>query len=159
VRKDDTLVFDMPIRYRTERINVDTKDFGLPQTRNRTYLFVWQVDDEKDQYGLKSDDLGMYWKAIVQHLMSPVRHSLEAFILNDDHDIIRVFREALRGPSGRKTKSGTFLESDFWKSTSATLPHNKIPREKLGFQDMARTLTQWGPHGKKQVPSHYWLEY
>jgi site-specific DNA-cytosine methylase len=150
-KKDDTLVFDMPIRYHTSKARVDTKDFGLPQTRSRMYLFVWKSDE--------GVDLGDYWKAIVEHLKSPVRHSLEAFILQDDHDIIRVFREALRGPLGRATKRGAFLESDFWESTNANLPHNKIAREKLGLEDMARTLTEWGPHGKKQLPPHYWLEF
>ena len=143
-KKEDTLVFDMPIRYHTSKAKVDTKDFGLPQTRSRMYLFVWRSDE--------GDDLGDYWKAIVEHLKSPVRHSLEAFILQEDHDIIRVFREALRGPLGRATKRGAFLESDFWESTNANLPHNKIAREKLGLEDMARTLTLWGPHGKKQLP-------
>jgi site-specific DNA-cytosine methylase len=150
-KKDDTLVFDMPIRYHTTKAKVDTKDFGLPQTRSRMYLFVWKSED--------GDDLGDYWKAIVEHLKSPVRHSLEAFILQEDHDIIRVFREALRGPLGRATKRGAFLESNFWESTNANLPHNKIAREKLGLEDMARTLTEWGPHGKKQLPPHYWLEF
>lgn len=80
---NDTLVFDVPIRYHTTKIKVDTKDFGLPQTRNRMYLFVWRAED--------GDDLGEYWKCIVEHLKSPVRHSLEAFVLQEDHDIIRKY--------------------------------------------------------------------
>jgi site-specific DNA-cytosine methylase len=150
-KKDDTLVFDVPMRYLTEKCKVDTTDFGLPQTRNRVYLFVWRAED--------GEDLGGYWKQIVEHLKSPVRHPLEAFILQTDHDIIRVFREALRGPSGRKTKRGEFLKPDFWKSTSANLPHNKLPRSKLGIDDMARTLCSWGAYGQKSIPPNYWLEF
>lgn len=41
----DTLVFDTPCTYCTRTMNVDTKDFGLPQTRQRGYLFVWQPED------------------------------------------------------------------------------------------------------------------
>mmetsp|Transcript_36589 Transcript_36589/g.88683 ORF Transcript_36589/g.88683 Transcript_36589/m.88683 type:complete len:2159 (+) Transcript_36589:2-6478(+) len=148
---NDTLVFEVPVRYRTQKIKVDTKDFGLPQTRNRMYLFVWREQD--------GDDLGEYWKLIVEHLKSPVRHSLEAFVLQEDHDIIRVFREALRGPAGRSTKRGAFLEADFWTSTSANLPHNKNCRTKLGIEDKARAITNWGPFGRKKIPPHYWLEY
>jgi hypothetical protein len=70
-----------------------------------------------------------------------------------------VFREALRGPAGRHTKRGIFLESDFWTSTSANLPHNKNSRAALGVEDMARPITDWGPFGKKQIPPHYWLEF
>lgn len=43
---------------------------------------------------------GCYWDALVHHLRSPVKHSLESFLLNDDHEIIRRFREALNGPPG-----------------------------------------------------------
>ena len=50
----------------------------------------------------------------MRHLEAPVRHSLEAFILQADHEIIRVFREALSGPAGRTSKRAAFLEPDFW---------------------------------------------
>ena len=150
-KANDTLVFEVPIKYHTAKIKVDTKDFGLPQTRNRMYLFVWRVED--------GADLGEYWKLIVEHLKSPVRHSLEAFVLQEDHDIIRVFREALRGPAGRSTKRGNFLEVDYWTSSSANLPHNKNSRAALGVEDRARPITNWGPFGKRQLPPHYWLEF
>jgi len=88
-RKQDTLVFKVPVTYCTHWVKVDSKEYGVPQTRQRTYMFVWQPDKEGDV----NDDLGQYWEALVKHLKSPVRHSLEAFILQVDHDIIRVFRE------------------------------------------------------------------
>ena len=146
-KKNDYLVFAQPERYYTTLVEVDTKEFGLPQTRMRKYLFV-----------SKDPGLGEYWKAIVRHLESPVRHSLEAFILRPDHEIIRHFREQLRGPAGRTTKRAAFMEPDFWASTNANLPHNKTARQKGGMEDRHRTLTEWGPHGQKQVPPHYWLE-
>ena len=73
-------------------------------------MFVWQPDKQGDV----NDDLGLYWHHIVKYLQSPVRHALEGFILNNDHDIIRVLREALRGPPGRQTMRGTMQQSDFW---------------------------------------------
>lgn len=48
----DTLVLDTPVTYCTHLVIVDTKEFGLPQTRNRGYLFVWQPED-----GDVNDDL------------------------------------------------------------------------------------------------------
>ena len=95
-KKDDTLVLDTPCTYCTKQITVDTKQYGLPQTRNRGYMFVWRPDDDDVH-----DDLGMYWKVIVEFLKAPVRHSLDSFLLEDDHDIIRRFREGLSGPQGR----------------------------------------------------------
>ena len=118
-REKDTLVFDTGVTYCTKHMKVDTKKFGLPQTRQRVYMFVWQPGDgsggssnQKDNS--LHDDLGEYWEAIVRHLESPVRHSLESFVLQPDHDIIRVFREALNGPPGRTSKRSTFLAPDFW---------------------------------------------
>lgn len=108
-KENDTLVFETECTYCTQIVKVDTKQFGLPQTRERMYMFVWQPDD-----GDVNDDLGVYWKTIVEHLKSPVRHSLQSFILQDDHDTIRVFREALRGPPGRQTARAVMQEPDFW---------------------------------------------
>ena len=84
-KKTDTLVFETGgATFCAHYIKVDTKKYGLPQTRNRVYMFVWQPED-----GNIKDDLGMYWEAIVKHLQAPTRHSLEAFLLQEDHDVIR----------------------------------------------------------------------
>ena len=152
--EDDTLVFETGVTYCAHYMKMDTKEYGLPQTRNRTYLFVWQPDNEEFD-----DDLGEYWEAIVKFLKSPVRHSLESFLLEADHDIVRVFREALNGPAGRTSKRSAFLEPDFWTSTSGDLKYSTNTREKSGIDEMTRTLTSWGPYGKKQCPPHYWMEY
>ena len=150
ISKDkDTLVFETPGTYHTHYIKVDTKKFGLPQTRNRTYMFVWQTQLADGTF--EPDDLGVYWEQLVRFLESPVRHSLEAFLLEPDHDIIRVFREALLGPPGRQTKRGTFSSPDFWASASADLPHNTTARERLGLGDTARYITNWKAFGHKQV--------
>lgn len=108
-KANDILVFKSDVTYCTQTCKMDTKEYGLPQTRNRVYMFVWQPDDNS-----VSDDLGVYWKSIVEYLKSPVRHSLQSFVLNVDHEIIRTFREALNGPAGRQTKQANFLEPDFW---------------------------------------------
>ena len=153
--KKDTLVFETPCTYCTCIQKVDTKMYGLPQTRERTYMFVWKPDDPENY----NDDLGIYWQTLVQYLQSPVRHSLDAFILDTDHDNIRVFREALTGPPGRHTKRSVFQEPDFWTSENANLKHNVIARDKLGIEEMARANVGGGARGKKQIPPHYWLEY
>ena len=70
-----------------------------------------------------------------------------------------MFREALRGPCGRLTKSGAFLEENYWTSSSANLAHHKNTRTGLGLEDTTRYVTNWGTYGKKKVPPHYWMEY
>jgi hypothetical protein len=89
----DVLVMEKKARYRTHLVKLDTKDYGLPQTRNRQYLFVWRTDDP-------SDNLGEYFQLIMDHLKTPLLHSMEAFMLPPSHDRIRCFREALRSGPG-----------------------------------------------------------
>jgi len=155
-KSKDMLVFDTPCTFCTKIFSgVDTKSYGLPQTRRRTYMLVWQPEDCTNY----NDDLGEYWLAIFKYLESPVKHSLENFILDDDHDNIRVFREALRGPSGRHTKRSIFQEPDFYTSGNANVTHNVTCREKSGMEMHARPNVRAGPCGAKQIPPHYWLEY
>ena len=151
---DHILVFETPCTYCTRTIKVDTKEFALPQTRQRTYMLVW-----KPRNGDITDDLGDYFIDIANHLKSPSRYPLEAFTLDDNHEVIRNFREALRGPGGRQSKRNAFQEPDFWTSANANLPHNRNTRRALGLKDKARWLTNWGPHGYKQTPLNFQLEY
>lgn len=89
----DVLVMEKKARYRTHLVKLDTKEYGLPQTRNRGYMFVWRTDDP-------SDNLGEYFQLIMDHLKTPSLHSMDAFMLPPSHDRIRCFREALRSGPG-----------------------------------------------------------
>ena len=117
-KKKDTLYIETDVVYCTHHMKVDTKQFGLPQTRERTYMFVWQPED-----GNVDDDLGKYWEAVVNHLQFPVRHALESFILEANHDVIRVFREALNGPAGRYTMRAVNQAPDFWDKGASPIYH------------------------------------
>jgi hypothetical protein len=63
-KANDTLVLETPCTYCTHIVKVDTKDYGLPQTRNRTYMFVWQPNDDNVY-----DDLGFYWEVSGMNLI------------------------------------------------------------------------------------------
>lgn len=88
----DTLVMKKQARYCTHLCKIDTKNYGLPQTRNRKYLYIWRSDEP-------DDDLGEYFQEILDHLQTPLLHSMDAFLLPETHDRIRCFREALRSVS------------------------------------------------------------
>ena len=47
----------------------------------------------------------------------------------------------------------------FRASSSANLKYSTITRQRSGIDATARTLTSWGPFGRKQCPPHYWMEY
>eukprot|EP00536_Pseudo-nitzschia_multiseries_P018197 jgi/Psemu1/54535/gm1.54535_g len=121
----------------------------------RCYLFIW-----RNNKGDVEDDLGDYFECLVNHLKSPAKHSLESFLLAEDHDIVRVFREALLSGPGRYAAMAASMVVDFWASENKRdLKHHKIVRENSGFDDLTRFTTNWGPKNKFQVPPHYWYEY
>jgi hypothetical protein len=95
---EDTLVFETPVCFETQLVKLDTKQFGLPQTRQRGYLFVWQPE-------LVGTRVGHLWQELVRYLESPVQHSLDTFLLPSDDDRVRTVREMLRGPIGKMTRT------------------------------------------------------
>jgi hypothetical protein len=58
--------------------------------------------------------LGESFEELLDHLKTPLLHSLEAFLLPDTHDRIRCFREALRSGPGLMVKRDRAKEPDFW---------------------------------------------
>jgi len=151
---EDILVMEKQARYCTHLIRLDTKHYGLPQTRNRQYLFVWRSDDP-------SDNLGEYFQLIMDHLKTPLLHSMEAFLLPPTHDRIRCFREALRSGPGLMVAKERAKELDFfdWELSSVKdLAHHLNYRKKMGIDERARFLTQWNTRGRKQVAPGLWPE-
>lgn len=150
----DTLVFEKKARYCTYLCKVDTKDYGLPQTRNRKYLYIWRSDDP-------DDDLGEYFKEIMDYLKTPLLHSMDAFLLPDTHDRIRCFREALRSGPGLLVKRERAQEPDFWDwqlSHVQDLPRHMAFRESTGIAEKSRWLSGWAPRGHKEVAPGLWPE-
>ena len=65
----DYLIFDKRFRYSTALVKVDTKDYALPQTRQRCYLLVYKLHGDEDE----DDDLAPYFQHLVTHLKEPVK--------------------------------------------------------------------------------------
>ena len=118
------------------------------------YLFIWRSDDP-------DDDLGEYFQELLDHLKSPLLHSMEAFLLPDTHDRIRSFREALRSGPGLLVKRDRAKELDFWDwelSRVKDLSAHVVYREKIGLADRARWLTGWQTRGRKALAPSLWPE-
>jgi len=152
--EEDKLVIVKKARYCTHLVKLDTREYGLPQTRNRKYLFVWRSDDPED-------DLGGYIQLIMDHLKTPLLHSMEAFLLSPTHDRIRCFREALRSGQGLMVAKERAKELDFfdWELTSVKdLGYHVNYREMHGINERARWLTQWDTRGRRLVTPGIWPE-
>ncbi|KAL3944975.1 MAG: hypothetical protein SGBAC_000951 [Bacillariaceae sp.] len=150
----DTLVLEKKARYCTHLCKLDTKEYGLPQTRNRKYLFIWRCDEP-------DDDLGEYFQEILDHLKTPLLHSMDAFLLPDTHDRIRCFREALRSGPGLMVKRERAKEENFWdwdKSKVKDLAVHHVFREANGLAERSRWLTGWDTLGRKSLAPGLWPE-
>ena len=150
----DTLVIEKKARYRTHLVKLDTRQYGLPQTRNRGYMFVWLSDDA-------NDDLGEYIQLIMDELKTPLLHSMEAFLLPPSHDRFRCFREALRSGPGLMVAKERAKELDFfdWELTGVKdLAYHVNFREAHGINERARPFTQWDTLGRRKAPPGMWSE-
>jgi site-specific DNA-cytosine methylase len=150
----DMLVMEKKARYCTHLCKIDTKKYGLPQTRNRKYLFIWKSDDPED-------DLGEYFEEILEHLQTPLLHSLDAFLLPETHDRLRCFREALRSGPGLLVKRDRAKELNFWDFEEARIKDvtcHMAFRKVNGIDNTARWLTGWGMRGQKLLAPGLWPE-
>ena len=167
------LVFEMPCEYRTQRVKVDTKEFGLPQTRSRYYMFAWRVDAFP---GVPHRDIGEGWVRLVEGLKAPLLYPVSDFLLSDDHDIARRYRDMLQGRPGEQFAmhkgKGDFYSDTTLKQVkgeergvksyqpSFDLEVNLGFKQGAGIPKFARPFTHWGPNGVLALRSPYeWTEY
>ena len=71
----------------------------------------------------------------MKHLQSPVRLSVDALLLPDDHSSQRVLREGLNGPSGQESLRRGIHELDMYRegSTNKNNAHFEIVRTEAGI--------------------------
>lgn len=112
-----TLIFDNGgVEFKTQVIKLDTKNYGLPQTRQRGYLFVWRRDWTKDlEKPLSKIDMsvGDLFLDLVESLAEPVQFPLHGLLPKDIDPRVRRFREVLRGPIGARTARDLARNNDF----------------------------------------------
>jgi len=153
--ENDTLVFDKKYRYKTHLCKVTTKKYGLPQTRERRYLFVWRSEDP-------DDDLGEYMEEILHHLEAPIVHSIAGFFLPPTHDSIRSMREALRSGPGQILARERARDPDFWdyaKNRNKDAPRHMRFRRDTGIEERSRWLTGWDTMNRQELAPSLMPEY
>ena len=75
---EDQISFDTPVKYKCRYKMVVTKNYGLPQVRQRRYMFVYRPDQLEDE-GLCNQDIGDLWEELMEILEEPVVFSLTSF--------------------------------------------------------------------------------
>ncbi|KAL8794997.1 MAG: hypothetical protein Q9195_002445 [Heterodermia aff. obscurata] len=135
--KTKTIIRD-EMRYSAEFIQLDTKDYYIPQTRNRVYLIM--VDQDRAGGVEGADEMVNEWKRVVKLFERPASSPMEAFLL-DAND--------------RRVHKG---QNELRPATKAVIPdwilsrgrHQKVRRfYRLGSR---RPLTNWVEGGRCTFP-------
>lgn len=169
VGRDDTLVFELPVEYHCKLLDMDAKEFGLPQTRTRNYMLIW-----RPELYPRGADVAELWTDLVDHLRCPLKYPVDSFLLSDENDRVHRFRDALQGPLGRLTALSK-QSGDWWDEADPAA--NKDTTKAKQFRacagadrnkhclstpagQLARPFTGWGANSKMSLASvNWWPEY
>ena len=129
--------------YASETIKVDSKNYYVPQTRQRCYMCCVDLERFPD-----AQQVVEAWLKIVRKLERKASVSVEAFILPQDDPRIQRAKEAL-------SKTGNFRrETDWEKCKIRHLRYRELL--KLG---QGRPITNWADNGKCTTPDYWWHEW
>jgi site-specific DNA-cytosine methylase len=122
---------------------LDTKQYYIPHTRTRVYLFATLID----KFG--KADVSEQWKEMVKHLQRPSSATLEAFLLPVDDPRVHRAREDL-GSTVRENRKVT----DWGRCESR---HQRARAEEgLGNK---RPLTGWEEGGNCKLVEYAWHDW
>ncbi|KAG1860678.1 hypothetical protein DFJ58DRAFT_778472 [Suillus subalutaceus] len=130
--------------YSAEHIKVDTKQYYIPHTRMRKYLFA--VDK-------RGSGIPAKWKDLVMNkLKRPASSTLDAFLLPSDDSRIHQARQLLvQDGSGSEPRAG---RTD-WTRCESRHARARLD-EKLGQK---RPLTSWEEGGTCRLPDFAWQDW
>ncbi|KAG2365027.1 hypothetical protein BDR07DRAFT_1449967 [Suillus spraguei] len=130
--------------YSAEHIKVDTKQYYIPHTRMRKYLFA--VDKRGSGIPAKWKDL------VVSKLRRPASSTLDAFLLPSDDSRIHQARQLLvQDSGGSEPRAG---RTD-WTRCESRHARARLD-EKLGQK---RPLTSWEEGGTCRLPDFAWQDW
>ena len=153
--------------YAATFIRLDTKDYYIPHTRQRGYLFAVRNHNHSDSSKNSKKNKGqsqrtkevddsrpVEWTNMVTALKRPASASVDDFMLpNDDPRVLRG-RARLTDESQDDTSSSRAGRVDWTKCETRHLTARSL--EDLGDQ---RPLTGWSESGRTVLPSFCWNEW
>ena len=125
-------------RYSAKYVRLDTKDYYIPQTRNRVYLVM--VDQDRAGSVERADQIADLWVKLVEKLERPASSPFEAFLLDRDDPRVHIGQTELR-PNSRTTMTDWTLSRGRHQKVRAIL--HLGPR---------RPLTNWIEGGRCTFP-------
>jgi site-specific DNA-cytosine methylase len=174
--KEDQLVFEGPLDPDTNEMvfysswvsKVNTAHYGLPQVRNRKYMFVYRLDyfaDVQSQLDEAGFDIGELFEELMEEMQHEVSYPLSAYIPDSMDPRVRRMRDRLRSPVGRSTarqgranNSYALQQSKNWEHGLKTrkkykllpLDNHKNRHAYMSPVDTRKPITNWGLDGQSQ---------
>ncbi|KAK2762854.1 hypothetical protein FQN54_001029 [Arachnomyces sp. PD_36] len=135
------------IGYCATHVKVDTKNYYLPQTRERGYMFC--VDTNLVNIMNPENDLGTTWKTLMGQFKRPASSPVDRFLLEEDDPRVQQIRREM---ASRNPRDG---QTHDW---SAYKTRHQIYRfeEQLGDK---RPLTRWQDNGSCKMPDFAWNDW
>jgi site-specific DNA-cytosine methylase len=133
---------------------IDTKQYYIPHTRQRGYLFAIKkkVDNQKAVTKIDQTIL-IKWKQMLEKLRRPASAALDAFMLPNDDP--RVLRGRARLTSSSRPDSSDRNNRVDWTKCEARHQFARA-NEELGEK---RPLTGWSDTGNTTMPAFAWNEW
>lgn len=137
------------IGYAAEFLKLDTKQYYIPHTRQRGYMFCIHRDYIQAKNG---DHLVEKWEELMISLRRPASSSIEAFLLPEDDPRIQRGREELvKGAAGEDRGP---RDVDWTKCQGRH--QNYRASLSLGFR---RPMTNWEDNGSCKMPDYSWGDW
>lgn len=138
--------------YSATFLRLDTKDYYIPHTRQRGYLFAVRRQESRNKLQ-QQDSRPIKWQELVVKLKRPASASLDDFMLsNDDPRVLRGrARLTAESSSGDGDRAG---RTDWTKCETRHQAARSL--EELGDK---RPLTEWSDSGNTTMPSFCWNEW
>lgn len=133
---DKVVEYFAQINYDAQYSRLDTKEYYIPHTRTRVYLFATPM-----QKGGKPEGLSEKWAATVKDMKRPWSTPFEAYLLDTDNP--NIHRARLDLTAARDYKDGTSRKPTDWNRCESR--HQRARQEEqLGY---LRPLTSWQEAG------------
>lgn len=133
--------------YAAMYVKVDTKQYYIPHTRQRGYMFC--ID--KRRLNSSSDSIAK-WAKLMATFQRPASSPVEAFLLSEDDTRVHLAREEMIKSANGEEKSGRDVD---W--TLCQGRHQDYRAEhNLGTK---KPLTQWQQGGSSSFPDYAWIDW
>lgn len=137
-------------RYASRHMRVDTKDYYIPHTRVRGYMFC--VDRDLYKANPKDADLAVvHWEGLMKQLQRQASSPVEDFLLSQNDPRLIQGREELASTQAEKTQR----KAIDWKRCRGRHDEERLDLG-LGYK---KPLTNWVDNGSCKGPDYMWGDW